>query len=318
VRFFSLALLCACGWARAQSLPDPSNGPEQSEPAVAADQIPDAGLAPKSDDQDNRDRVFYAQETERAAPLMRKFVVNVVMDQKDIWTSPFHMSRQDSTPWILVGAGTAALIATDRRSSRALPNTVDQVSISKDISNVGAVYTVLPITVGMYIAGAIAHNAKARETGVLAGEAIVDTLIDVGVLKAITRRPRPFEKNGKGTFFTGGASFPSGHAAESWALASVVAHEYNKNIIYPITAYGLASLVTLSRLSGQQHFASDIFVGSAIGWFTGRYVFKTHVDHSIHRRPGSKLYGMRPQVFPQYDQLTRTRGVILNWDLARY
>jgi len=318
VRFLLLAMLCAYSWARAQSLPDPLNGPEQPDPAVAADQIPDSALTPKLDDQDMRDRVFYAQETERAGPLMRKFVVNVLMDQKDIWTRPFHMNRQEAIPWILVGAGTAALIATDRRSSRALPNTLDQVSISKDISNVGAVYTVLPITVGMYIGGAIAHNAKARETGVLAGEAIVDTLIEVGVLNAITRRPRPFEKDGKGTFFTGGSSFPSGHAAESWALASVVAHEYNKNIIYPITAYGLASLVTLSRLSGQQHFASDIFVGSAIGWFTGRYVFKTHVNHSIHRRPASKLSRMRPQVFPQYDQLTRTRSVILSWDLARY
>ena len=317
MRFMSLAMLCACAWARSQSLPDPSNEPEKADQPVAANQIPDSALAPKSNDQDMRDRVFYAEETERAVPLMRKFVVNVVMDQKDIWTSPFHMNRQDAIPWMLVGAGTAALIATDHRTSRALPNTVDQVSISKDVSNVGAVYTVLPITVGMYIGGAIAHNAKARETGVLAGEAIVDTLIDVGILKAITQRPRPFEKNGNGNFFTGGASFPSGHAAESWALASVVAHEYNKNIIYPITAYGLASLVTLSRLSGQQHFASDIFVGSAIGWFTGRYVFKTHVDHSIHRRPAAKLSGLRPQVFPQYDQLTRTRGVILSWNLAR-
>lgn len=318
VRLLSLAMLCACGWARAQSLPDPSDGPDQSDQAAPADQIPNSALAPKSDDQDMRDRVFYADETERAVPLMRKFVVNVMMDQKDIWTTPFHMNRQDAIPWMLAGAGTAALIATDHRSSRALPNTVDQVSISKDVSNVGAVYTVLPITVGMYIGGAIAHNAKARETGVLAGEAIVDTLIDVGILKAITQRPRPYEKNGNGNFFTGGGSFPSGHAAESWALASVVAHEYNKNIIYPITAYGLASLVTFSRLSGQQHFASDIFVGSAIGWFTGRYVFKTHVDHSIHTRPASKLSGMRPQVFPQYDQLTRTRGVILSWNLARY
>jgi membrane-associated phospholipid phosphatase len=316
MRFLSLAV-CTCGLAWSQPAPDPLSATQEPDSANAAEPTAGPAAAPKVEGQDMRDRVFYAEETERAKPLMRKFVVNVLMDQKDIWTSPFHMNRHDAIPWILVGAGTGALIATDRRSSRALPNTVDQVSISKDISNVGAVYTVLPVTIGMYIGGAIAHNAKARETGVLAGEAIVDTLIDVGILKAVTRRPRPFEKNGNGTFFTGGSSFPSGHAAESWALASVVAHEYNNNIIYPITAYGLASLVTLSRLSGQQHFASDIFVGSAIGWFTGRYVFKTHVDHSIHLRPTSKLSGLRPQVFPQYDPLTRTRGIILSWDLAR-
>jgi membrane-associated phospholipid phosphatase len=262
-----------------------------------------------------RDRVFYSDETERVKPLTRKFFVNLLLDQKDIVTSPFHMSRQDVIAWGLIGAGTGALIATDRTSASAFPNTVDQISISKDVSNLGAVYTVLPITVGMYVGGAIAHNAKARETGVLAGEAIVDTLIDVGVLKVIFRRSRPFEDNGRGTFFHGGTSFPSGHAAESWALASVVAHEYNKNIIFPITAYGLASLVSFSRLSGQQHFASDILFGSAMGWFTGRYVFKTHADHSIHVR--HKLSDLRPQVSPQFEPMTRTRGVALTWNLAR-
>ena len=293
----------------------PSADTQEADPGGATEQGPESNVPVGTDKQDLRDRVFYAAETERAVPLIRKLAVNVVMDQRDIWTSPFRMNRRNALPWILVAVGTGALIATDRQSSRALPNTVDQVSISKNISNIGAVYTVLPITIGMYVGGAITHNAKARETGVLSGEAVIDTLITVGILKAVTQRPRPYEKNGNGTFFIGGGSFPSGHAAESWALASVVAHEYNGNIIYPITAYGLASLVTFSRLSGQQHFASDIFVGSAIGWFTGRYVFKTHVDHSIHRRVSSKISELRPELFPLYDPLTRTRGVSLSWNL---
>lgn len=240
------------------------------------------------------------------------------MDQKDIWTSPFHMDAHDAIPWIGFGAATAALIATDHRTSRELPNTVDQVAISKDVSNVGAVYTILPITAGFYIGGAIAHNPKARETGILGGEAVLDSLIVVGVLKSVTQRPRPLESNGHGNFFTGGGSFPSGHSAESWALASVVAHEYNKNVLIPVTAYGLATLVSLSRLSGQQHFASDIVAGGAIGWFIGRYVFQTHVDHSIHRRPASQFGRLpRPQVVPQFDPGTRTRGVTLSWALSR-
>jgi membrane-associated phospholipid phosphatase len=264
-------------------------------------------------DEDSRDRVLYSDDTESFKPLVTKLTRNILMDQKDIWTSPFHMNRHDAIPWIVIGAATGALIATDRHIARQLPNTVDQVAISKDVSNIGAVYTVLPITAGLYIGGAISHNPKARETGILGGEAALDSLIVVAVLKGVTQRPRPLESNGNGSFFTGGGSFPSGHSAEAWALASVVAHEYNKNILYPITAYGLASLVSFSRLSGQQHFASDIVVGSAIGWFIGRYVFQTHVDHSIHRRPPSKLGRFRPQVIPQFDPQTRTRGVTLSW-----
>jgi membrane-associated phospholipid phosphatase len=264
-------------------------------------------------DEDSRDRVLYSEDTESLKPLVTKLARNILMDQKDIWTSPLHMNRHDAIPWIAVGATTGALIAADRHIARQLPNTVDQVAISKDVSNIGAVYTVLPITAGLYIGGAIAHNPKARETGILGGEAALDGVIVVTVLKSITQRPRPLEDDGKGSFFTGGDSFPSGHSAAAWALASVVAHEYNKNILYPITAYGLASLVSFSRLSGQQHFASDIVVGSAIGWFIGRYVFQTHVDHSIHRRPPSKLSRFRPQVIPQFDPQTRTRGVTLSW-----
>jgi len=264
-------------------------------------------------DDDSRDRVLYSDETESLKPLTTKLARNILMDQKDIWTSPFHMNRHDAIPWIVFGAATGALIAGDRHIARQLPNTVDQVAISKDVSNVGAVYTVLPITAGLYIGGAISHNPKARETGILGGEAALDSLIVVAVLKSVTQRPRPLESNGNGSFFTGGGSFPSGHSAEAWALASVVAHEYNKNILYPITAYGLASLVSFSRLSGQQHFASDIVAGSAIGWFIGRYVFQTHVDHSIHRRSPSKLGVLRPQVIPQFDPATSTRGVVLSW-----
>lgn len=282
-----------------------------SLPALAQDSSTAAGDRTE-EPQDARDRVLYSTETEHIKPLAGKLVRNTLMDQKDIWTSPFHIrSVEDALPWILVAGGTAGLIASDHWTSRQLPNTVDQVAISSDVSRLGAVYTVLPITAGLYIGGAIAHNEKARETGVLSGEAILDTLIVAEVFKLATQRQRPLDGEGKGSFFGGGASFPSGHSAESWALASVVAHEYNGHIIYPIAAYGLASLVSFSRLSGQRHYASDVFAGSAMGWFIGRYVFKTHVDHSIHRRPESKLSQLRPQVVPEFDG--PTRALVLRW-----
>ena len=261
--------------------------------------------------EDARDRVLYSTETEHFKPLTEKLVKNVLMDQKDIWTSPFHIrTAEDAIPWILVGAGTAGLIASDHWTSRQLPNTVDQISISQDISKLGAGYTVVPIAAGFYIGGAFAHNEKARETGILGGEAIIDAAIVGEVVKLATQRQRPLDGNGNGSFFQGGSSFPSGHSAVSWALASVVAHEYNKGW-YPYAAYGLASLVSLSRLSGEQHFPSDVLAGGAMGWFVGRYVFKTHLDHSIHTRPASKLSQLRPQVMPQFD--SDMRGVVLSW-----
>jgi hypothetical protein len=277
----------------------------------------DRSEPPSPKEQDSRDRVLYSDESERVVPLTKKLVRNLIMDQKDIWTSPLHMSRNDAISWGIIGGAVGGLIATDHTTVNQLPNTVDQVSISKDVSQLGAEYTVLPVTAGLYIGGALFHNAKARETGILGGEAVLDSMIVVGVIKEVVRRPRPLEAN-SGDFFSGGVSFPSGHAAQSFALASVVAHEYNKNIFYPIAAYSLASLVSFSRLSGQQHFPSDIVAGSAIGWYIGRYVFKTHVDHAIHMRPPSKLSLLRPQAaFPQFDSATGTRAVVVTWSQAR-
>lgn len=183
--------------------------------------------------EDARDRVLYSTETERFKPLLNKLTRNLVLDQKDIWTSPLHIHKKTALPWILVGATVGGLIASDRWSARQLPNTVDQVAISSDVSRLGAGYTVLPVTAGLYIGGAIVHNDKARETGILGGEAILDTVIVTEVLKLATQRERPPDGRGNGAFFQGGSSFPSGHAAVSWALASVVAHEYNKNVWYP-------------------------------------------------------------------------------------
>ena len=281
-------------------------------PAQNTDGAPATQGDPQSEPQDARDPVLYATETEHFKPLVTKLARNVWLDQKEMWTSPLRIhSVEQAVPWILIGAGTAGLIASDHWTSRQLPNTVDQVSISHDVSQLGAGYTIVPIAAGFYIGGAFAHNEKARETGILGAEAIIDATVVAEVFKLTTQRQRPVDGDDNGRFFQGGSSFPSGHAAVSWALASVVAHEYNENVWYPIAAYGLASLVSFSRLSGQNHFPSDVFVGSALGWFTGRYVFKTHVDHSIHRRPESKLSQLRPLVIPQFGG--RTEGILLSW-----
>lgn len=110
----------------------------------------------------------------------------------------------------------------------------------------------------------------------MGGEALADALIVDEALKVSTGRERPLEGDSGGHFFHGGSSFPSGHAAESFALASVMAHRYRNRKAVVIAAYGLATLVSASRFSGQKHFASDVVAGAVMGWFIGRHVSETH------------------------------------------
>jgi membrane-associated phospholipid phosphatase len=82
-----------------------------------------------------------------------KLARNILLDQKRIWTSPFHVNRQNAKWWLIFGAATGALIATDRRTSQQLPNTGDQVAFSRGVSRVGAIYTLVPIAGGLYLGG---------------------------------------------------------------------------------------------------------------------------------------------------------------------
>jgi hypothetical protein len=119
-----------------------------------------------------REESCYSTETEGVKPLGKKFIKNIWLDQKDIWTSPFHMKRSDAKWWLLFGTATGALIATDHWTSRQLPNTNDQARFSARVSNLGAAYTVIPVTAAFYLGGVLTDNAKARETGLLGAQAL--------------------------------------------------------------------------------------------------------------------------------------------------
>jgi len=98
--------------------------------------------------------------------------------------------------------------------------------------------------------------------------------------KVTTQRQRPYQGRGNGDFFSGGLSFPSEHSALSWSIASVIAHEY-PGWFTKFAAYGLASAVTLARVTAQQHFPSDVVIGAGLGWYFGHEVYRAHHDPAL-------------------------------------
>jgi membrane-associated phospholipid phosphatase len=258
-----------------------------------------------------REEASYSSESEPIKPLGKKFFKNILLDQKAIWTSPFHMTRDDAKWWLVFGAVTGGLIATDHWTAQQLPNTRDQIRVSGYVSDVGSLYTIAPLTAGFYFVGVFTDNAKARETGLLGAEALADGMVVLEAFKLTVQRQRPLEGDGHGHFFHGGGSFPSGHSMESFALASVIAHEYRSKKV-ALLAYGLAGLVSASRFSGRNHFASDIVAPAAAGWFIGTYVFNRHESASRQRRFPSKAI-LSPQVRPIIQPQARQYGVALNW-----
>jgi membrane-associated phospholipid phosphatase len=137
--------------------------------------------------------------------------------------------------------------------------------------------------VAIYGVGHFKDDPHAREAGILGGEAIVDGLVVEQGLKLIFWRERPAVDNYRGHFFQGSAgvdsSFPSSHSLLTWASAAVIAGEYPSPWTQ-VGVYTLATAVSLTRVLGQEHFPTDVLVGSAAGWLVGHYVFRTR-----HRFP---------------------------------
>jgi membrane-associated phospholipid phosphatase len=259
--------------------------------------------------QDRRDRIFYPGDTENPKPLLRKLFLNIVLDEKDIFTSPFHANRHDALEWLVPLLVTGGLIPNDRRIANTLENSRGQVRWGGRISNIGASYTLIPIVATSYVYGAWRNNPKGREIGILGTETLLDSLIVVEVLKEIFRRDRPDDKH-PGDFWAGGSSFPSGHAMESWSIASLLDHEFKHKKIVGITAYTLAGVVSAARIAARKHFASDVVAGGTMGWFIGRHVYDTHMSHLAH----THAY-LIPMIVPQADPVQRSCGVGLVFNL---
>src|SRR5713101_870599 len=203
-----------------------------------------------------------------------------VDDQRQIWTSPAKLRFSD-TEWLVPLSGiTAGLFVTDRDFSKHLSQNPTTISHYKTLSNAG-VAALVGGAGGMWVLGHVKHNEHWSETGFLAGEAAVNSWVAVEGLKYSLRRERPYQGDGSGSFFqSGGTSFPSGHAATAWSVAGVVAHEY-PGPLTKIMAYGLASLVSFSRVKAHRHFPSDVVVGSVMGNLIAQNIYSRHHDSEL-------------------------------------
>jgi membrane-associated phospholipid phosphatase len=264
-----------------------------------------------------------ASPTPQASPttsLERHFFKNILRDQRAIWTSPLHLRKRDARWLVPLALSTGALITTD-------PNTADIDdahrnginNVSRDISYLGSVYGTAAIAGTFYLVGRAKNNARARETGLLGAEALINGYMVSLALKTVTQRPRPREQDGRGEFFDGGRSLPSGHAVSAWSLATVIAQEYRDRPFVRFSAYGLATAVSVVRYTGRSHFLSDVLVGSAIGYGIGRYVYRTrhHSDSNpdgagtTNDTAGSRL---TPFIMPSYNRAARAYGLTLAWN----
>ena len=193
---------------------------------------------------------------------------------------------------------TVAIRPLDKRAAAIMQNPNRQqnrifetsATIVRDIAQPGSYV----IGLSMYGIGQLTHAERLAEVGLHGTEALAAGALIADGLKYTFGRARPFVDTVpnpdnwqlfRGTKGGNYQSFPSGHTTAAFAAAAAVSAEtsrWNPGLTYFLIGpvmYGGATLVGLSRMYNNRHWASDVIVGAAIGTFAGTKVVRFHRTH---------------------------------------
>ena len=136
----------------------------------------------------------------------------------------------------------------------------------------------MALSIGTYAVGRIFDKPRVAHLGMdlLRAQAITEMLVEP--IKFAANRARPDGSNHQ--------SFPSGHAAITFAAAAVI--ERHLGFKASLAAYAIAAYVSASRLHDNRHYLSDVVFGAVVGQIAGRTV-------TLH---GREHWTLGPSVVP--------------------
>lgn len=253
-------------------------------------------------------------DTNRLTP--KTYLILLASNVKRQVTLPFKARKRDLIQVGELGLVTIALSFADKPISRYAVGVRERSnpisSISTYVTRFGGSYEAYTLAaLGLY--GLAAKNHKIQTTTLLATQAyITGTIISTG-LKFLTGRQRPIYINSvtsqnsptfHGPFYqfrkdasgnkpdnASFSSFPSGHTTVAFAAATVFAFEYRNKPIVPIIAYSAATLIGFSRITEKKHWPTDVLIGAALGYLSGRQVVNNFHRFSKIKKATTKNSG---------------------------
>jgi hypothetical protein len=234
------------------------------------------------------------------------FVGSFLADEGAIWTSPLQMDHDDAYLWGGAAVTTVVLFTVDQpvaRDTRKL--WVDNPfvrTVSPVATQFGQFYLPYGIAAGFCLEGIAFDDQNSTDTGILAAEAMLHSGIVVQVFKHLFGRSRPFVLSDRDHWYGPGAilarydkgrgwspydSFPSGHTITAFTLATIISGREQQPWVGIVT-YTCAGLCGISRLTMQDHWLSDVFVGGTLGVAIGKLELSRHnQDLAIYPSVGS-------------------------------
>ena len=239
------------------------------------------------------DTLIITKEAQNITPgssFGKAYAMSYWTDTKAILAAPLHFNTAKIITLSAVAAGTIGLILWGDKPIQQFFSRNQSLFITNTsyyfFSPLGSGVISIPAMGVFYACGVIWKNKKAKETGLKGLEAYVITAVFTQAIKQVAHRHRPYQDDPpnphlwEGPFDWGGEygpfgynSFPSGHSSAIFSVATVVAFEYWSTKWVPLVSFGLAGFTALYRLAMNDHWASDVLFGSALGFAIGSMVY---------------------------------------------
>lgn len=199
-------------------------------------------------------------------------------------TAPLRLDRETA---VLAGGltlGIAGLALADRESRERVQAATGSTGrdVAEGLSTAGDVGVLFGANAALLLLGLAEQQAfgetRLRDASLVAIEAHIYSALLTAGLKRLTGRARPGAGQGAHHFepFDSDDALPSGHASRAFAVAAVFADRYDGPV--PILAYGAAGLIAASRVVLDEHWASDVVAGAALGIVIGRALSRRHAE----------------------------------------
>jgi membrane-associated phospholipid phosphatase len=216
----------------------------------------------------------------------KRSIGNIIVDDFKVsfndgiktFVSPFHYNAKDAIMAGAVLTTTALLFTVDDESRTYFHKQSSSFNDNlKDIGNFyGTIYPTLVIGSGLYSVGLIAGNDNIRATGRMVFESVAIAGLITTITKSVFDRHRTYTEDGstkfeEPTIESDYLSLPSGHATVTFALSTTLANRFH-NTYASIGLYSLAGITAFARIYDDKHWASDVFLGAALGYFVGDFI----------------------------------------------
>ena len=184
--------------------------------------------------------------------------------------------RRDAWFALATTAVVTLAAAHDRRATtQAIAwNTTGARGLASAARQLGEPLAIAPVLLAVDVAARLAHTQAAAAASERIALSIATATVTTMAVKLVTGRVRPFESADNAAEFrpfSGHDSFPSGHSAIAFALASALDRETRSRWV-PCVAYPMAALTAWSRVRDDRHWASDVIAGAALGGWVARKV----------------------------------------------